>query len=259
VADDVFAAPDFDEADEPSGEFRETDAGLRPESSVGILFWLAPMVIAAAVVTVVLLGLPIYYLASRDVAPRPAAGPVARATAIGVSRAVVAAPAPLPPADTNSAHSNKNEAVAKLPPPAAPKKPALPVGASQIPAPAVAALHSAVPAPAASIPKATPIRRDEPPLSAAQIAALSAHGDDLLGAGDIASARLFYERAADAGDGRAALRLGATFDPNFLAGAGLHDVRGDAAQALAWYRRARELGAADAERWIKRLEKRAGR
>jgi hypothetical protein len=35
-------------------------------------------------------------------------------------------------------------------------------------------------------------------------------------AGDIASARLFYQHAADAGNGSAALRLGASYDPGFL-------------------------------------------
>ena len=51
-----------------------------------------------------------------------------------------------------------------------------------------------------------------------------ARGDSFLGAGDIASARLFYERAADAGDGHAALRLGATFDPDFLDRAGMRSI-----------------------------------
>jgi len=55
-----------------------------------------------------------------------------------------------------------------------------------------------------------------PRLATAEIAALRARGDSLLGVGDITSARLFYERASDAGDGRAALRLGATYDPGFL-------------------------------------------
>lgn len=63
-----------------------------------------------------------------------------------------------------------------------------------------------------------------------------------LGAGDISSARLFYERGADAGDGPAALRLGATFDPVFLDRAGMRSIRADPAQAASWYRRARELG-----------------
>jgi TPR repeat protein len=65
--------------------------------------------------------------------------------------------------------------------------------------------------------------------------------------GDASSARLFYERAADAGNGEAALRLGETYDPNFLGRVQLRAVQGDAAAAVFWYRRARELGVAEAE------------
>jgi hypothetical protein len=48
--------------------------------------------------------------------------------------------------------------------------------------------------------------------SDAEIAVLMGRGDVFLRSGDIISARLFYERAADAGSGPAALQLGATFD-----------------------------------------------
>jgi hypothetical protein len=83
-------------------------------------------------------------------------------------------------------------------------------------------------------------------LSAAEIAALLARGDKFLGIGDIASARLYYERAADAGDAMAAIRLATTFDSAFLKQAGFRGHLGDAAQALSWYRRARDLGTAGA-------------
>src|SRR5947208_5144010 len=46
-----------------------------------------------------------------------------------------------------------------------------------------------------------------PGLSNIEITELLEHGDALLRNGDVASARLFYERAAGAGNGRAALRL----------------------------------------------------
>jgi len=81
-----------------------------------------------------------------------------------------------------------------------------------------------------------------PQLSAGDIAALIARGDVFLGAGDIASARLFFERAADSGDGRAAMRMAVTYDAAFLERAGLHSLGGDPARAAFWYRRARELG-----------------
>jgi TPR repeat protein len=82
--------------------------------------------------------------------------------------------------------------------------------------------------------------KQRPPQS--ETAALVARGDSFLSVGDIVSARLFYEHAAEAGDGAAALRLGATFDPDFLGKAGVRGVIGDTAQALSWYRRARDLG-----------------
>ena len=81
-------------------------------------------------------------------------------------------------------------------------------------------------------------------LPAAEIGALLARGDAVLRTGDIASARLFYERAAEAGDGQAALRAGATFDPAFLASLGLRSMQGDPATARWWYARAHQLGAA---------------
>ena len=71
-------------------------------------------------------------------------------------------------------------------------------------------------------------------------------GDRLFGVGDIASARLFYERAADAGDAQAALRLGGTYDPAFLQRAQLR-LPGDPKLAVFWYRRAQELGAGEAQ------------
>src|SRR5262249_39176138 len=53
-------------------------------------------------------------------------------------------------------------------------------------------------------------------LSEEEMAALLARGDSLLSVGDVASARLVYERLADAGGGLAAIRLGETFDQLFL-------------------------------------------
>lgn len=108
---------------------------------------------------------------------------------------------------------------------------------------------------AASAPKISPSQQR---LTGAEIAALLARGDSLLGVGDIASARLFYERASDAGDGRAALRLGATYDPGFLDRVHLPHLQG-IAQALSWYRRARDLGESEAELWIQGLETKSGR
>jgi hypothetical protein len=56
-----------------------------------------------------------------------------------------------------------------------------------------------------------------------------ARGDSFIVVGDIASARVFYERAA-VPNRRAALRMGATFDPAFLSRAQLRSTLGDPAR-----------------------------
>jgi Peptidase C39 family len=106
----------------------------------------------------------------------------------------------------------------------------------------------------AATPAAPTTGSPETRLSAADTAALLARGDVLFSKGDVVAARLFYERAADAGEGQAALRLGETFDPVFLDRARLRGARGDLSTALSWYRRARDLGVAEAEILLKSLE-----
>ncbi len=108
---------------------------------------------------------------------------------------------------------------------------------------------------AATAPPADPLAV-EARLSATEIAALLTRGDALFSAGDLAAARLFYERAADAGEAQAAVRLGETFDPIFLDHAHLRGVRGNVETALSWYRRARDLGAAEAEILLNSLQAR---
>jgi hypothetical protein len=118
---------------------------------------------------------------------------------------------------------------------------AIPPGA---PPTEVAAMAAAASPPATQATEPTPGRE---PVSAKlrlppeEVIALLARGDSFLARKDISSARLLYERAADAGDGRAALKLGRTFDPAFLYFSQVA-VRGDRAVAEFWYRRARELG-----------------
>lgn len=85
---------------------------------------------------------------------------------------------------------------------------------------------------------------------------LLTRGDELFATGDVASARLFYERASEAGNAKAALRLGETYDPFFLAQARLSGVLGNPAIAIGWYRRARELGANEAEILLRSVENR---
>ena len=82
----------------------------------------------------------------------------------------------------------------------------------------------------------------QPGLNAAEVANLVKRGDDFMAAGDITSARLFYERAIEAGDRGAAVRMGITFDPVFLAKIGVRPTVGNQQEALGWYRFARDPG-----------------
>jgi hypothetical protein len=124
-----------------------------------------------------------------------------------------------------------------------------PLESSAPPTPPAAAPHLSNERPPAWMPPAASLH-----LSSEEIAELLARGDTLVRSGDIASARLFYERAANAGNGRAALLLGATFDPVFLDRGTVLGVPSDPAEARLWYQRARDLGEAEAERRLKSFE-----
>lgn len=78
-------------------------------------------------------------------------------------------------------------------------------------------------------------------------------GEDQLAEGNVAPARLLFEKAADAGLAEAAMALAATFDQSELARLGVRGIQPDAALARRWYERARELGAADAAQRLRRL------
>jgi hypothetical protein len=82
-----------------------------------------------------------------------------------------------------------------------------------------------------------------PPISPALAAIALARGDELMRLGDVASARRFYEIAADAAISGAAWSLARSYDPSFLHRIGAVGVQGDAAKAAHWYQRAAELGA----------------
>jgi hypothetical protein len=208
----------------PSSESVATAAG--PTGSTGAAP--AGQPVAAAVATP-----PTTERAPEIAAPPPAAIPAAR----------LPATAPPAPGDIVTTKPDATSAVAKLemPKSAPPSASASP----DIPSPATAPTVVAPPAP-------TP--PSEPRASTAETAALLARGDSLFGVGDVSSARLFYERAADAGNGDAALRLGETYDPVFLERAKLPAVRGDRGAAVFWYRRARELGVAEAEILLKGIQ-----
>jgi hypothetical protein len=114
-----------------------------------------------------------------------------------------------------------------------------------------AALNPATPP---AEPDGTAVPRS-PKLSTEQATMLLDRGDELMKRADVSAGRLFYERAAGAGNPEAALRLGASYDPAFLTRIGIKGAHGDPALAAQWYKRARDLGAtAEAEILLKALK-----
>jgi hypothetical protein len=69
----------------------------------------------------------------------------------------------------------------------------------------------------------------------------------LLDKGDIIAARAVYQRAAEMGNGSAALMLGSTYDPRRLWSLGVIGMVGNKERARQWYSRAAELGHPEAK------------
>ena len=118
------------------------------------------------------------------------------------------------------------------------------------------------PAVSAALPPAQPPRAADAPASLAppvrtldrgEIAMLYKRGEDLIAQGDIAAARLMFERAAEVGDARSALALGASYDPDVLKKLGVLGVAADAGRAREWYAKASEFGSGEAARRIELL------
>ena len=69
-----------------------------------------------------------------------------------------------------------------------------------------------------------------------------ARADAMLALGDIASARLFYERAVSLGSARAAMEVGKTYDSAFLTSIHATGIIPDPAAAEFWYRKGTAQG-----------------
>jgi TPR repeat protein len=85
-----------------------------------------------------------------------------------------------------------------------------------------------------------------PPHASEDARRLCAQGLVALAKGYIAGARAYLERAAEAGDARALLALGETYDPAALARLGAKGVKGDPARARDYYSQALAAGVGDA-------------
>jgi septal ring factor EnvC (AmiA/AmiB activator) len=93
-------------------------------------------------------------------------------------------------------------------------------------------------------------RPDAPPIideDGDEIARLVARANVLLGRGDIGSARIVLQRAAEMGDAQASFTLAQTYDPQILFKWGTYGTRGDATRALDLYARALAGGIMEAK------------
>jgi hypothetical protein len=113
----------------------------------------------------------------------------------------------------------------------------------------VAAVAPAIREPVPATREAVPARRIDPD----ELAALLNRAKGLLAIGDISSARLLLERAADAQEAEAALILAGTYDPQVLGSQDMRSVTPDPAAARLWYQKAAQLGSADAKRRLGQL------
>jgi len=96
------------------------------------------------------------------------------------------------------------------------------------------------------VPGPPPVGKAPRTLDPDEIKLLLKQGEQFVGAGDLASARVVLRRAAQAGDASAAVALGATYDPLVLAQAGVVGFAADIEQARSWYQKAESLGSPDA-------------
>ncbi|TVR81284.1 MAG: sel1 repeat family protein [Rhodospirillales bacterium] len=116
------------------------------------------------------------------------------------------------------------------------------------PEPAVPELEAAEPLPEDA-------SADEPAAGGLAVTALLDRGNAMLELGDVASARLFFRRAADAGSGQGALLMGVTYDPVTFSRLGITGTRPHPRDAVTWYRTAQSLGVTEADSRLSALRR----
>jgi hypothetical protein len=100
---------------------------------------------------------------------------------------------------------------------------------------------------------AAPVAPKIRPIDPGEAAMLMQRGRDSLTTGDISAARVAFRRLADAGIPDAALALANTYDPGYLAAHNVVGALGDRAMAYSLYKRARDLGSAEAGQILARM------
>lgn len=91
-------------------------------------------------------------------------------------------------------------------------------------------------------------------LDAEELATLMKRAKNLIAIGDIASARLLLERAADAQESSAALLLAQTYDPAVLGTPDARSITPDPAKARDWYQKAARFGSKDAQLRLSQIQ-----
>ncbi|CCD90827.1 hypothetical protein BRAO375_1220003 [Bradyrhizobium sp. ORS 375] len=117
-------------------------------------------------------------------------------------------------------------------------------------APGNGTTHSTPPQAPRTTAAASPAPAAASQLSKDEIADMLTRGRDLIGAGDVASARLILTLVADAGDAEASLLLARTYDAAALSDLKAFGVAADQAKARAWYMKAAERGSLEARRHL---------
>jgi hypothetical protein len=183
-----------------------------------------------------------------DVASVPEASPVTvvpRQSQRGGERTPPPQTAERPPVQTAERTPVQPQRIAPLPPQRAMPPVQNVERAPPAPAPVQSAERSPPPAPA-------PSRSLDP----GEIDVLVKQGQQFVAAGDFVTARLVFQRAAEAGNAAAALALGASYDPVVLSRLGVRGVDADVGKARTWYQKAKEYGAPDADRRLSTLANR---
>jgi hypothetical protein len=91
-------------------------------------------------------------------------------------------------------------------------------------------------------------------LDAGELAALLKRAKSLIAIGDIASARLLLERAADAQEAGAALLLAQTYDPAVLGTPDMRSITPDPTTARGWYQKAARFGSQEAQQRLAQMQ-----
>ena len=98
-----------------------------------------------------------------------------------------------------------------------------------------------------------------PSADSAEVKEMVSRGTALMDIGDLAAARLFFERAAEMGSANAVMALAMSYDPVYFEERGVQGLPPNASRAVELYERANQLGAAQAQDRLARLKARIAR